>query len=71
MNENKLLTPSETADLLGTTVSTLGSWRVQGDMRLPWIKVGNKMVRYNLADVLMFIDNQKQQGGRHDEHANL
>lgn len=60
-----LLAPRETAKLLGTTPSTLSSWRVQGRRDLPWVKIG-KLVRYAPADVQAFVERQTQKAADHD-----
>lgn len=47
---NRLLTPGETAERLGTTPGTLAVWRATRRYALPYIKVG-RAVRYRECDV--------------------
>lgn len=54
----RLLTPDETAELLGVTSHTLSVWRCTARYPLPYVKVGSRAVRYKLADVQRFIDEQ-------------
>ena len=48
-----LLTPSDTATILGTTVSTLADWR-HDHIGVAWVKSGHS-VRYKLEDVRAWI----------------
>lgn len=54
MSIQKLLTPAQTAEILGVTVPTLATWRCTKRYPLPWVKSG-RLVRYREADVLKFI----------------
>lgn len=53
---DRLLTPRETAELIGVEVGTLGNWRSRGAHDLPFVKSGGRLVRYRLADVRAWID---------------
>jgi predicted site-specific integrase-resolvase len=53
MEVPKLLTPEETAELLGVAVDTLTVWRCTGRVVLPWVKVG-RLVRYSPLAVARF-----------------
>lgn len=61
-----LLSPPEAAKALGTTPSTLASWRVMGKHEPRWVKVG-KLVRYQYSDLMAFIDRQKKGGEVQDD----
>ncbi len=52
---NNLLEPSETADILGTTVGVLAVWRTTKRYPLSWVKIGRK-VMYKPDDVQAFIN---------------
>lgn len=52
-----LLTPSETARVLGVKEDTLTVWRCQKRYDLPYVKVGRN-VRYKVEDVAEFIERQ-------------
>lgn len=49
-----LLSPEQTAAILGTTEKTLNVWRCTGRVNLPYVKVGAR-VRYRQADIEAFI----------------
>ncbi|BCP05626.1 helix-turn-helix domain-containing protein [Mycobacterium paraintracellulare] len=55
----KLLTPRELADMLTVSEETLAQNRYLGQ-GIPFIKVG-KRVRYQLADVVTYLENQRVQ----------
>lgn len=46
----RLLSPLETADLLGVSASTLSVWRCRGRQELPYVKVGSR-VMYRQSDI--------------------
>lgn len=56
-----LLTPTETARLLGVTIQTLANWRTARRYALPWVLVG-RSVRYE-ADALRAWLETRRQGG--------
>ncbi len=55
VSSDKLLTPKEAADRLGTTPSTLNIWRCTGRYNLPFVKIGAR-VKYRASDVERFIE---------------
>ncbi len=55
-DDRRLLTRAEVASMLGLQVQTLACWAVTGK-HLPFVKVG-RSVRYKLADVEQFIEEQ-------------
>jgi len=56
--EKNFMSAQETADFLGVTVNTLGSWRratESGDIRGPsWVRKGYKNILYKREDVEKF-----------------
>ncbi|WP_084205733.1 helix-turn-helix domain-containing protein [Thiomicrorhabdus chilensis] len=55
----KLLSPSETAQLLGVTVGTLAVWRTTGRHDLPFTKVGGRVFYLN-EDVDLWLESRKR-----------
>jgi excisionase family DNA binding protein len=51
----RLLTPKETAEILGVTVGTLQIWRTTRRYPLNYIKSG-RLIRYRAEDVQAFIE---------------
>lgn len=58
----KLLTPAQTAELLGVKEQTLTVWRCTKRYPLAYVKVG-RSVMYREADVRQFIESRLQQVG--------
>lgn len=56
----KLLTPAQTAELLGIKEQTLTVWRCTKRYPLAYVKVG-RSVMYREADVRHFIESRLQQ----------
>ena len=52
------LTAKQTAELTGSTFSTLNTWRCTKVVDIPYIKIG-KTVRYCLKDVIAWLDSKK------------
>jgi excisionase family DNA binding protein len=50
----RLLTPTETAELLGVARETLAMWRCTRRVELPFVRVG-RCVRYLPEDVQRFV----------------
>lgn len=48
----------ETARILGISLRTLYRWRKDGSGP-PFMKIGHKIIRYERADVLRFMDEKK------------
>lgn len=55
----RLLTPQETADLLGRTTGTLAVWRATRRYNLSFLKIGS-CVMYHPDDVMAFIAGRKR-----------
>ncbi len=51
---DKLLSATQTANILGLKVTTLAQKRWRGDKSLPWVKLG-KSIRYKLSDINNYI----------------
>lgn len=58
----KLITPAQTAELLGVKEQTLTVWRCTKRYPLPYVKVG-RSVMYREADVRQFIESRLHQVG--------
>lgn len=54
---SKLLSPRETAEILGTTPGVLSVWRTTKRYPLAFVKVG-RSVRYRIEDVQAFINSR-------------
>jgi predicted site-specific integrase-resolvase len=54
---SELLTPAQTSEKLGVTISTLESWRCRKTYRLPYARVG-RLIRYRAEDVEKFIQSR-------------
>lgn len=55
-----LLTTEQAAAYLNLSPATLHTWRCTKRHVLPYVKVGNRYVRYNRADLDAFIKTQTQ-----------
>ena len=56
-SQSRLLTPRQTAEFLGLTEGTLATWRCVQRYRLPYIKVGRR-VMYRRDDIEKFISSR-------------
>lgn len=66
MNIDKLLTPKETADILGVSEGTLAVWRCTGRNNIDFVKIGRK-VMYHPEDIKSFIERKTvYPGGQED-----
>jgi excisionase family DNA binding protein len=54
---SRLLTPKQAAEFLGVTEGTLATWRCVQRYRLPYIKVGRR-VMYRSDDIETFISSR-------------
>lgn len=52
----RLLTEAQVSEELGVTRVTLQRWRKRG---MPYVALGSRMVRYNLFDVLQWLEERK------------
>ena len=62
MNLPKLLTPEETAQVLGVKTSTLAVWRCNHRYGLPYVKTG-RLIKYRESDILDFVERQTHNAG--------
>ncbi|MGJ7552635.1 helix-turn-helix transcriptional regulator [Variovorax sp. RB3P1] len=46
-----LMAPEQAAAMLGVGVDTLAAWRHTGRVKLPYVRVGNRLVRYRKGDI--------------------
>lgn len=58
-----LLSPAETAQLLGVSAGTLAVWRCTKRYALAYLKIGAK-IRYRLSDVEKFIETRRHEPQR-------
>lgn len=56
--DQQLMTPKEVAQRLGLAVTTLAIWRCRHPGRLPYVKLGNRAIRYRATDVDAFVTNR-------------
>ena len=59
--QTRLLMPGEVANLLGVKPKTLEAWRASGEGP-PHVKVGRKLIRYDPADVAIWMKEHRQPG---------
>ncbi len=64
----RLLNEHEAAEILQIKVSTLRSWRVKGG-KLPFSRIGGRMIRYHPADIRNFIEASKSTSTTEADHA--
>jgi predicted DNA-binding transcriptional regulator AlpA len=57
----KLLTPAQTAEILGVAEDTLTVWRCTRRVVLPYVKIG-RHVRYDPASIAQFIKERTATG---------
>ncbi len=62
--EIELLTRKEAAKFLGKAYQTLAYWsfldKLDGKIRLPFVRLGNDTIRYKKKDLIEFLDEQKR-----------
>ncbi len=58
MEETKFLSDVEVSKLCGIGLSTLRNWRSKG-CGPAYVKVGARIIKYNLKDHLMYIEQNK------------
>lgn len=54
MDDMKLLTKEETADLMGLNVEQLSSLRKRG--LIPYVRVSERIIRFNEADIKALVE---------------
>lgn len=55
-DRNALMTPQDTADMLGVSTATLARWREEKKVDLPYVKLTRKTVKYRYRDIEAFIE---------------
>ncbi|MGD9638868.1 MAG: helix-turn-helix transcriptional regulator [Alphaproteobacteria bacterium] len=58
-SQEKLLTRKEAALFLGVKPSTLEAWATNKRYNLPMIKLGKRMVKYKLSDLIEFLEKRR------------
>ena len=59
-----LMTTGEAAEFLHLAPQTLNSWRCTRRVRLPFLKIGSRAVRYRLSDLERYLTGQTSPEGR-------
>ena len=67
MNTQSLLTADEVAEFLKVSPRTLASWRAHNPDDLPFIRLGNRTIRYRLEDVEEFIESDEFEDDDYDD----
>nr|WP_294973698.1 helix-turn-helix domain-containing protein [uncultured Pseudomonas sp.] len=57
----ELLTPTDTANILGLSPRTLATWRSTGRHGLPFIRCGGR-IRYRRSDLATWLEHRRQHG---------
>lgn len=52
----KLLEEREVAELLRVSPETLANWRKSGDVALPFLQLGPRLIRYRASDVRALVE---------------
>ena len=55
----KLLSPQQTAEILGVKVTTLCNWRHNKRYNLPYVKIGSK-IKYPEDGIIAFIEERTE-----------
>ena len=50
--QHDFLTPEELADITKISIRTLSTWRSRQTQKLPYLKIGNNLVRYRRWDIV-------------------
>ncbi len=67
MNTQNLLTANEVAEILQISPRTLASWRANNPNDLPFIRLGNKTIRYRLEDLDDFLESDKFEDDEYED----
>lgn len=59
-----LMAPETVAAEIGVSVETLATWRSTGRVKLPFVRIGGRVVRYKPADVAALVEAGYQPGGK-------
>jgi predicted DNA-binding transcriptional regulator AlpA len=58
-HDDELLPPREVGRLVGVTLKTLSNWRWRRPLRLPFVRISARAVRYRRGDVLAFLADRR------------
>lgn len=64
LEQKKYLTDVEAAEVIGVKPSTLRKWRLFDGRGPRWQRRGTKLVRYEMGDLLRWLDSQAVGGQR-------
>ena len=67
MKTQNLLTANEVAEILQISPRTLASWRANNPNDLPFIRLGNRTIRYRLEDLDDFIESDKFEDDEYED----
>ncbi len=67
MNTQNLLTANEVAEFLQISPRTLASWRANNPNDLPFIRLGNRTIRYRLEDVDDFLESDEFEDDEYED----
>jgi len=55
LEDRQYLTPEQLSDMLNISLSTIEKWRFNGNVKIPFIKLG-RIIRYRVDDVHQFLE---------------
>jgi len=67
MNTQNLLTANEVAEILQISPRTLASWRANNPNDLPFIRLGNRTIRYRLEDLDDFLESDEIEDDEYED----
>jgi excisionase family DNA binding protein len=67
MNTQNLLTANEVAEILQISPRTLASWRANNPNDLPFIRLGNRTIRYRLEDLDDFLESDEFEDDEYED----
>ena len=67
MNTQNLLTVNEVAEFLQISPRTLASWRANNPNDLPFIRLGNRTIRYRLEDLDDFLESDEIEDDEYED----
>jgi excisionase family DNA binding protein len=59
--EKELFSTAEAAQYLGIKEQTLRLWRKTGEVNLPLIRIGEKLIKYSRKDLDAYIESRREQ----------
>ena len=67
MNTQNLLTANEVAEFLQISPRTLAPWRANNPNDLPFIRLGNRTIRYRLEDLDDFLESDEIEDDEYED----